>query len=256
MPPNAVLIDRSFVAGVLMALPPTARSLELEFFLDDAMAKGLCPACKALRELLPRLHHLRLRISHVCPQLLAPFTNDDETPLALALQTASIWLSTDPEGYDSQDSVKRCDGFFVNLSWVFERWGRNPHALFRELMLHSVQRLCLLGNLPDIREFHVLEIKSRTGNRWYQGAVIVADIVRRETCAYPVDMLSPYGEGLVPQDEGRWVPVHVVRLFASPEAGGVGAGADAEVERRPQSQWRDHIAYPKDVPGIVEGAAA
>jgi hypothetical protein len=70
---GVVKVDRDSLFTVLTRLPRTLRNLELEISFRDSHWPTTCPACIAIRRLMPRLHHLRLRTSQVCAMLLESF---------------------------------------------------------------------------------------------------------------------------------------------------------------------------------------
>ena len=67
--PIGFWINQSVIAGLINALPPTCTNLEIDTHHMDAVKPGSAHLCDSIREMLPRLRHLRLRLDTFCPAL-------------------------------------------------------------------------------------------------------------------------------------------------------------------------------------------
>ena len=100
------------LAGILNSLPQSCMSLELKLdtkgrdddplcgFFDTGASSHLC---MTIRQLLPRLRHLRLRLGSICPSLLCVQTQEDKSEL----RTFTISLYFWPDS----TSVEKCVGW-------------------------------------------------------------------------------------------------------------------------------------------------
>ena len=105
-----VTLSRVGLSNTLDALPRTVINLELDTGALDrswwtTMSPSLCcQLCASIRRLLPKLHHLRLRMQFVCPAFLFPFDSgrrqvrgnvggEESTTNHFPLHTVAIWLS-------------------------------------------------------------------------------------------------------------------------------------------------------------------
>ena len=70
--PNAIgfWIPRPLITEFVKILPKTCIHVEIDSRGDDYFKPGDAHLCDALREILPRLRHLRLRLSTLCPAIL------------------------------------------------------------------------------------------------------------------------------------------------------------------------------------------
>ncbi|OCK85798.1 hypothetical protein K432DRAFT_377307 [Lepidopterella palustris CBS 459.81] len=93
--PQLMTIPSRLLQQVLLALPPSCTSLEFDTCALEAHG-GTERLCSTVRGLLPQLHHLRLRLSHVCPNIVSPeyFCSSDSSSsselVAPQLQTLTI----------------------------------------------------------------------------------------------------------------------------------------------------------------------
>lgn len=66
-----VILGRSTVMDFIDALPARCTNLELDTQGQDHQdSEGSAHLCESLRNLLPRMHHVRIRVASVCPALL------------------------------------------------------------------------------------------------------------------------------------------------------------------------------------------
>lgn len=65
------IIERGTVVDIIDALPESCTNLELDTQGQDQQhGEGSAHLCKSLRRLMPRMHHVRIRVASVCPALL------------------------------------------------------------------------------------------------------------------------------------------------------------------------------------------
>lgn len=66
-----VILERATVTDIIDALPAGCTNLELDTQGQDQQdGEGSAHLCESLRRLMPRMHHVRIRVASVCPALL------------------------------------------------------------------------------------------------------------------------------------------------------------------------------------------
>ncbi|KAI9723352.1 MAG: hypothetical protein M1812_001236 [Candelaria pacifica] len=70
------------LASLVKALPSTCSSLELDTDGRDMHKANTTHLCPIIRDFLPRLRHLRLRLKYICPSLLCKYPADDSENLS------------------------------------------------------------------------------------------------------------------------------------------------------------------------------
>lgn len=69
--PEEVILERSTIVDIINALPARCTNLELDTHGHDRQdSEGCAHLCESLRSLMPRMHHVRIRVASVCPALL------------------------------------------------------------------------------------------------------------------------------------------------------------------------------------------
>ncbi|KAI9373643.1 hypothetical protein BJX61DRAFT_541600 [Aspergillus egyptiacus] len=174
--------SRKMLSQVLLALPPTVTSLEIaaawDWDTNRSKSTPCCEGCNSIREILPRLRHIRLRMPCLCMGLLSPFT-DETRPLLL--ERAVIWLSGRPTVniFPCGTQVRLVDD--ETKSW-------NQAKPLRQAVVSDALRLYLSGALPHIQQFTFLDTKTMWGNPVDPDLdmVLKYDIINGETSAYPM----------------------------------------------------------------------
>ena len=69
---NPLQIPASLLGEFLRAVPSSCTSLEFDTCAIDSVDEWNEHLCPTIRGILPRLHHLRLRLNHICPNLFDP----------------------------------------------------------------------------------------------------------------------------------------------------------------------------------------
>ncbi|KAL6244551.1 hypothetical protein RBB50_008793 [Rhinocladiella similis] len=163
--PGAVFSD------LLRALPKSCTSVEMDTGGTDSAGM-----CLALRDILPRLRHLRLRALHLCPQALPP------APL---LQTCIISFCNYPRGYLS----RRDEGCAYHEQ--DSRLGPIDNMIDQDAS-HKPQRMEIVRRLDSL----YTRDPSRMPNLW--------------RCRILVDMTHP-AENQLTRVRNRWITVFDIR---------------------------------------------
>lgn len=77
--PRPIRIHRSIICKLVENLPTSCVNLEIDANGLDDMGTNPLHLCDRLRDVLPRLQHLRLRMAEICPGIFATGFNQDGT---------------------------------------------------------------------------------------------------------------------------------------------------------------------------------
>lgn len=187
--PNAIgfWIPRPEIAQLIKALPEACVNLELDTWGKDYFEPGSGHICDTLRGMLPRLRHLRLRLSTLCPAILGNGFKPDEVkslsgfePLAApSLQTLVV------------NCIPRT--FFGSQALICGTFKENPYSCYAtdlpEARVAIVDALCLakdLSMLPVVESTSVLHaLPHSNSDRSVYASLNRCDILKRVTWALP-----------------------------------------------------------------------
>ncbi|KAL2865256.1 uncharacterized protein BJX67DRAFT_359083 [Aspergillus lucknowensis] len=242
------------LARILKALPPSLTSLELctpleppanvpatlvEEWYGPQTKTGCCLICQGIREILPRLHHIRLRLPTLCPALLSSFgdvSSPSSSELQLQLRTALIWFSTGR----CQSNTMPCDW---NPDRLYMQWELYEKAApMRSRLISDARKLYLAKALPHIQHFVFPDVKPDDGLTAFP---ITTDIIAPQTSASVLEVLSYRGEGQarISDNPDEHTP-HTIRIMDSPHPPG---------EEECTCTWSEYVGALNGLLPLIEG---
>lgn len=193
--PNGFWLPRAVLASALAALPETCVNLEPDTRSWDYAGPGSVHLCETLAKIIPRLYHLRLRVSAMCPALLGPdFSIDGSVKDPLRLKPAHYpFLKT---------AIINCVMIKYNHCYVcgtFEEDPTNGHWLDQHIpeariaLTRSLRELVLLSRFPVIERLWLLDDQPCDDlDRSVYAAYNRRDIVNDKTWAIPYEMMKGF----------------------------------------------------------------
>lgn len=175
---NHFWLPRPLLATLLSSLPDTCTSVEIDTFGSDRGEPGTVHLCEAIRDMLPRLHRLRLDLSTVCAKtwkLVAPCP-----------QLASLTISCFAGGYYNS---RLCGSY-----------AEDPvHSAFAqgdEAMPHLIQQLqAVIHLLPKLSQCIVVDQSgSPSANSAFHLTYNLRDILKDAVTAMPVECIHPFAD--------------------------------------------------------------
>ena len=150
-------IPRSVIASMVENVSKSCVSLEIDTRGYDSLEPDSAHLCDKLRDVLPRLRHLRVRLATFCPAMFcanksANDTIDDQT-IAPSLETVIINCVTRLSGYGGP---ARACGFPGELQW----WGDyHNHIEARVFLATTLRDLVVRGKFPKIERLWLVDMQ-------------------------------------------------------------------------------------------------
>ena len=185
--PYDVQIPRSIIIELVENLPASCVSLEIDTNGLDFLEPHQPHLCDKLRHILPRLHHLRLRLADVCPGIFATGFNPDGTRESTITSVMAPCLKT--------AIINCCTGL-----WYSGACGIEPKTDGDMSLIPDLHDFASCGNFPVIERLWIIHRPhvEPMGPQYlsYQRC----DIVKNQTWgipflpefghAYPVDQIA------------------------------------------------------------------
>lgn len=200
-------IPRPVIAQVIKALPEACVNLEIDARGNDYFEPGSGHVCDTLRGMLPRLRHLRLRLSTLCPAILGSGFNPDEIEsLSSFVPLAAPFLQT---------LVVNCipRTIFGSQAHICGTFKENPYTAYAtnlpEARVAIVDALCLAKKasmLPVAESISVLHaLPHSNSDQSVYASLNRCDILKSVTWALPFRniMGSQMDSFLIRTPEGR-----------------------------------------------------
>ena len=187
-------IPTSIIASMIENLPKSCVNLEIDTAGQEASRPAPVHICDKIRDVLPRLRHLRVRLYRLCPAMFCANVNGEgvieghsTASSAPSLQTLIINCGmhnhTNPWGYTA-----RICGDLGEIRSDADRYVRSEA---RRSLVIALKDLFLRGNYPAIERLWLLNLQSVDyASSWYE-AYNRRDIILGKTWVMPCIFVSP-----------------------------------------------------------------
>lgn len=181
-------IPRPLITEIVQILPRTCVNLEIDSRGNDYLRPGDAHLCDALRNILPRLRHLRLRLSTLCPAILGDGFNPSQSTRALS--------NYKPEAAPQLETlIVNCipGTIFGSQAHICGTFQENPYASYStnlpEARIAIVDALCLAkgaSSFPAAECIRVLDaLHHSNSDRSVYPSLNQRNILEDVTCALP-----------------------------------------------------------------------
>ncbi|OCL01526.1 hypothetical protein AOQ84DRAFT_616 [Glonium stellatum] len=200
---NPPQIPASLLGEFLRALPSSCTNLEFDTCAIDSVDEGNEHLCSTIRGIIPRLHHLRLRLKHICPNLIDPSYHFPDSGSYITTKFAAPYLKTMTINlrplpwYGPILSEHRVHTQTIlphySTHWSVERDEIKNLAL-RDLMVKSLVTANKEKALPSIQKLQVINMTGRLKHDYPQDGdesmvLVRDDILANTTTRIPLRML-------------------------------------------------------------------
>lgn len=175
---NHFWLPRPLLATLLSSLPDTCTSVELDTCGSDRGEPGTVHPCEAIRDMLPRLHHLRLDLSTLCSKAW-----EIETPCP---QLTTLTISCFAGGYHNSRLCGSCaDDPFQSA------FAQGEEAMPR--LVHQIQAAVHL--LPKLSQCIVVDQSgSPSADSAFHLTCNLRDLLENTVTAVPVEYIHPFAD--------------------------------------------------------------
>ena len=175
---NNFWIPRPLIGTLLSRLPATCTSIEIDTFGSDRAEPGTLHLCETIRDILPRLHHLRLDLSTLCAKTLEL--------VAPCPQLTTLTISCFAGGYYNS---RLCGSY-----------AEDPvHSAFAqgdEAMPHLVRHMQVVGHLmPRLAQGIVVDQNgSQNADSAFHLTYNLRDVLGDTVTAMPVECIHAFAD--------------------------------------------------------------
>ncbi|KAJ9267277.1 hypothetical protein DTO195F2_510 [Paecilomyces variotii] len=208
-------LSRPLLGVVIKALPETCINLEIDTGGCDQDGPGSSHLCEILAGVIPRLHHLRLRLRRMCPALFGAdmpesgsgsdsdsSSDSDSGSAEEEGKKKSLVQSEPPSQYPFLETamINCCSDSYVCTTFMGKRYGwtdyyiNRPEA--RTLIAEYLGQLDHSSSFPHIKRLWLLDLQREDSRcRSMYSAYNRRDIIRNKTWTIPYHPVKGHDDG-------------------------------------------------------------
>ncbi|KAJ9270597.1 hypothetical protein DTO212C5_3386 [Paecilomyces variotii] len=208
-------LSRPLLGVVIKALPETCINLEIDTGGCDQDGPGSSHLCEILAGVIPRLHHLRLRLRRMCPALFGAdmpesgsgsdsdsSSDSDSGSAEEEGKKKSLVQSEPPSQYPFLETamINCCADSYVCTTFMGKRYGwtdyyiNRPEA--RTLIAEYLSQLDHSSSFPHIKRLWLLDLQREDSRcRSMYSAYNRRDIIRNKTWTIPYHPVKGHDDG-------------------------------------------------------------